>query len=278
MLLRNIILEKLFSTPANTNPDLRNTPFFNILRASPSLSKFCADFSRRHSANSSIPKDLEIESGFFSDPDQTTKNHPTLEPAKGPDSMPINQNIRICTHIKVNGTRCGSPALREEVFCYFHQRMIRGVRTPARSRIHPIAMLEDKQSIQVSLMEIINALVRNHIDVGRARLILRALYIAARNSQRVSFEPFYREVVTEVPEYPAAPPSGPFAIAAIQAEALAYINTPQEEESEDERLNAYFNKPVESQQRKPPSKRKKTTRQPPNSADWDTPHVSAEVM
>ena len=31
-------------------------------------------------------------------------------------------NIRRCQHIKVNGTQCGSPALREEKCCYFHMR------------------------------------------------------------------------------------------------------------------------------------------------------------
>ena len=48
--------------------------------------------------------------------------------------MPLNQNIRVCTHIKVNGVPCGSPALHGEIFCYFHQRMIRGVPTPPKSR------------------------------------------------------------------------------------------------------------------------------------------------
>ena len=174
--------------------------------------------------------------------------------------MAVHPHSRICTHIKVNGTRCGSPALREEVFCYFHQRMIRGVPMPAKSHIHPIAILEDEASIQASLMEIINALVRNHIDVGRARLILRALYIAARNSRRANFQPYYGRVVTEVPEYPAAPPSGPFTAVVEQAAALAQINIPQEEESEDERLAAYFSKPVETQQRKPPVRAKKAAR------------------
>jgi hypothetical protein len=88
--------------------------------------------------------------------------------------MAVHHNFPVCTHIKVNGIRCGSPALRQEVFCYFHQRMFRGVPTPPKSRLHPMAMLEDEQSIQASLLEIINALVRNHIDVPRARLIMRA--------------------------------------------------------------------------------------------------------
>jgi hypothetical protein len=260
MLLREIILEKLLYTPSGTEFDIRNTLFFNILCANPLLARFYADLFRRHGANPSIIKDLETRSGIFFDPDQST-NDPTSEPSKGSTTMAVNPNTRVCTHIKVNGTRCGSPALREEIFCYFHQRMIRGVRTPPKSRLHPIALLENKESIQASLMEIINALVRNHIDVNRARLILRALYVAVKNAPHTNFEPFYRNVVTDVPEYPAAPPAtGPFAMVMVQAEALAHINTPQEEASEAERIDRRYSAPLEATQRKPPSKIRKAAR------------------
>ncbi len=145
--------------------------------------------------------------------------------------MAIIPGTRVCTHIKVNGIRCGSPSLRQEVFCYFHQRMIRGVRTPPKSRLHPIANFEDAQSIQASLMEVVNALVRNHIDVPRARLILRALSIAVRNSSKSHFDCWQSDMVKEVPEYPAAPPAArPLAVAAAQAAALASISTPKQEE------------------------------------------------
>src|SRR6202035_4071731 len=148
---------------------------------------------------------------------------------------------RVCTHIKVNGIRCGSPALRQEVFCYFHQRMIRGVRTPPKSRLHPIANFEDEEAIQASLMEVVNALVRNHIDVPRARLILRALSIAARNATKVRFDCFESDMVKEVPEYPAAPPvAGPFAVPTAQAAALTNISKPQKDESEHDRLASAF--------------------------------------
>ncbi|MFZ0297261.1 MAG: hypothetical protein WAM13_02825, partial [Candidatus Sulfotelmatobacter sp.] len=118
--------------------------------------------------------------------------------------MPLNQNIRVCTHIKVNGVPCGSPALHGEIFCYFHQRMIRGVRTPSKSRLHPIALIENEEGIQASLMEVINALVRNTIDFRRAQLILRALHIAVKNSPRVHFNIYKDEMIREVPDYPAA--------------------------------------------------------------------------
>jgi hypothetical protein len=109
-----------------------------------------------------------------------------------------------CTHIKVTGVRCGSPALRGEQFCYFHQNAHRGVRRPQQSRLHPIALIEDEESIQYALMEVINALMRNTIDLKRATLILRALHIAVKNASRVKYGIQGMNAVTKIPEY--APP------------------------------------------------------------------------
>src|SRR4029077_15747904 len=135
-------------------------------------------------SNSNQINNLPTRSEIFSNPDP-----------KGVNPMSVNKNTRVCTHVKVNGVPCGSPALRGEVFCYFHQRMIRGVRTPPKSRLHPIALIEDASSIQASLMEIINAVVRNQIDIARARVVLRALHIAVRNSKAASFDVFRNNVV-----------------------------------------------------------------------------------
>ena len=178
--------------------------------------------------------------------------------------MAVNPNTRACTHIKVNGIRCGSPSLRQEVFCYFHQRMIRGVRTPPKSRLHPIANFEDAQAIQASLMEVVNALVRNQIDVPRARLVLRALSIAARNASKTRFDCWQSDMVKEVPEYPAAH-VGPFAIATVQAAALTSISTPQEDESEQERLSIAFHTAPANVPRKPPASVKAAPRSRPAS-------------
>jgi len=238
MLLRKIIFEKLLATPAGTEFDIRNTLVFNILCANPLLARFYADLFRRHGANPSLIKDLETRSANFFSPDQSTRNA-TPKPAKGSNNMAVNPNTRVCTHIKVNGIRCGSPSLRQEVFCYFHQRMIRGVRTPPKSRLHPIANFEDTQAIQVSLMEVVNALVRNQIDVPRARLVLRALSIAARNASKTHFDRWQSDMVKEVPDYPAAPPvAAPFAVATAQAAAVTNISKPQEDNSEHDSEHA----------------------------------------
>jgi hypothetical protein len=115
-----------------------------------------------------------------------------------------------CTHIKVTRVRCGSPALKGEQFCYFHQNAIRSVRRPKQSRLHPIALIEDEESIQYALMEVINALMKNTIDLKRATLILRALHIAVKNASRVRFGFEGMNAVKQVPEYAPPPDNADF--------------------------------------------------------------------
>src|ERR1700726_3049225 len=177
-------LQEYISTLDPALQSIAKSHLLNIFHVNPWLSRFYADSLDLLASNSNQINNLQTRSELSSNPDP-----------KGPDPMfpnkplnkPLHKNTRTCTHIKVNGVPCGSPALRGEAFCYFHQRMIRGVATPPKSRLHPIAHIEDEESIQTSLMEIINALCRNTIDLPRAQLILRALYIAVRNSPRVHF-------------------------------------------------------------------------------------------
>jgi hypothetical protein len=217
MIRRRPTLPEYLSTLNPTELAIAKSHLLNIFRANPWLSRFCADSLQIIDSNSNQINNL---------PTRSEKNF-NLDP-KGVNPMPLNQNIRVCTHIKVNGVPCGSPALRGEVFCYFHQRMIRGVRTPTKSRLHPIALIENEEGIQASLMEIINALVRNTIDFRRAQLILRALHIAVKNSPRVHFNIYKDEMIHEVPNYPAAPAAPKPASAALtQAGALARIPRPK---------------------------------------------------
>jgi hypothetical protein len=146
-------------------------------------------------------------------------------------------HTKTCTHIKVTGVRCGSPALYGEQFCYFHQHAHRGVRKPAQSRLHPIAILEDEESIQSALMEVINALMRNTIDLKRATLILRALHIAVKNAHRVKFAVHGRESVREVPEYAEPAPAEPA--------RSTYRSAEEERADKNQLLAQYFGVPAE---------------------------------
>jgi hypothetical protein len=174
-------------TPDQSKPlttlraELKSLVLKNLF-ASPLLARFYADLVISNAPNSNAAKIL-------------ARNYQKIIDRI---SMP---NSKTCTHIKVTGVRCGGPALRGEQFCYFHQNAHRGVRRPPHSRLHPIALLESEESIQASLMEVINGLIRNTLDVKRAELIIRALGIAVRNARRVKFDSEVNARVREVPQY-----------------------------------------------------------------------------
>src|SRR5277367_2330139 len=122
-----------------------------------------------------------------------------------PKPLPPHPNVRNCTHIKVTGQRCGSPALRGEFFCYFHTRVIKGVQQRVDMRLDSIALLEDCESIQLSIMHVVDGLVKGTLETPRARLILEALRIAARNAKNVCFDTIHesekQSMVRHVPDY-----------------------------------------------------------------------------
>jgi len=123
-----------------------------------------------------------------------------------PIPLPKRPNVRHCTHIKVTGQRCGSPALRGEFFCYFHTRVIKGVQQRVDMQLHPIALLEDSEAIQLSLMHVVDGLWKGTLEPIRARLIIQALRIAARNAVHARFDDCYydedeQRMVREVPDY-----------------------------------------------------------------------------
>ncbi len=115
--------------------------------------------------------------------------------------MPLHPNVRQCTHIKITGHRCGSPALKQEYFCYFHTRMIKGVQTRVDSQIEPIALIENAEAIQAALMHMIDAVLKGTIDNKRANIVLKALHIAVRNSRNAHFDICRHDMVREVPNY-----------------------------------------------------------------------------
>src|SRR5947207_12266985 len=88
-------------------------------------------------------------------------------------TQPFSLNIQRCRHLKVNCTQCGSPALKDHRFCYFHQRWHEQklVINSARRVPHPtrgslggsrktlsLPVLEDANAIQLSVMQIMQML------------------------------------------------------------------------------------------------------------------------
>jgi len=107
-------------------------------------------------------------------------------------------SLAICQHVKPGGEACGSPALRDHNYCYYHVGLRKAVPTttmfvranPYRKDSDPYAIfdlpfLEDAAAIQIGFMQLIQAVAGEEIDVRRAKLILSALHGAAANLRKM---------------------------------------------------------------------------------------------
>jgi hypothetical protein len=108
-----------------------------------------------------------------------------------------------CQHLKTNGTQCGSPALRRNRFCYFHKRyQEERIRLNVDRRRRGTAtfflpVLEDANSIQMSLMQIVRLLLTGQIEHKTASLLLYALQTASANLRLTNFKPWVHEVILD---------------------------------------------------------------------------------
>jgi hypothetical protein len=104
-------------------------------------------------------------------------------------------SIPRCEHLKVNGTQCGSPALKRNHFCFFHKRwhetrIVLNANRARRARAAlDLPVLEDANSIQVSLMQVMRLILSGQVDPKIAGLLLYALQTASSNLSRINFEP-----------------------------------------------------------------------------------------
>jgi hypothetical protein len=134
-------------------------------------------------------------------------------------------STEICRHIRVNGTRCGSPAISGRSFCYFHIHIARRHRSVTQRStqqeaiptvIHPLNSdgdrqreplvaeyfvpsrgaltldlppLEDCESIQMALSMLITAMAQNRIDPKRATPLLYGLQVASVHARSLPREP-----------------------------------------------------------------------------------------
>jgi len=106
-----------------------------------------------------------------------------------------------CQHIKVNGTQCGSPALRRNRFCFFHKRFQDeriNLSTDRRRRgaaTFILPVLEDANSIQMAIMQIMRLILTGQIEHKTASLLLYALQTASTNLRSTKFEPRMHQVI-----------------------------------------------------------------------------------
>ena len=105
--------------------------------------------------------------------------------------MPDTTKSFQCRHIHTTGRRCGSPSLRGEHLCYFHDTSRRpGAKADAEAIAagYPIKLpvlhfdsFEDRPSVQHCLLEVMNRIACGAIDRKLAGILLYGLQIAANN-------------------------------------------------------------------------------------------------
>ena len=92
-------------------------------------------------------------------------------------TAPQPQVPAICEHIKDNGFRCGSPALRGRHFCYFHSRAHHPVgRFGRRNYRSPI--VDTIESLQIATTHVMQALATGDVPTKQANSMLYAISLA----------------------------------------------------------------------------------------------------
>jgi hypothetical protein len=85
--------------------------------------------------------------------------------------MPIHESIRRCIHIKVNGDQCGSPAVTNMPYCYFHAEV------KHKRREFKLPAIENSADVQRAITEVIRAIIEGTLDRSRAGQILYGLQL-----------------------------------------------------------------------------------------------------
>jgi hypothetical protein len=111
----------------------------------------------------------------------------------------------LCRHLKTNGLQCGAAALTTSVYCYFHNNLHqrhRGFRHTEATRNYLIpgqhvelTTLEDRDSVQLALSIVINALATGQLETRRATALLYGLQVASANAVNLDLRPSPSEVV-----------------------------------------------------------------------------------
>ncbi len=111
-------------------------------------------------------------------------------------------NVKRCQHIKTNGTQCGSPGLKEDKFCFYHQAnqaeraKVKGADGKGIEILVPV--FEDASSIQTMVRRVAILLLEDKIDGKKAGQLLYALQIASANLRQIKEEkPRAEQVVVE---------------------------------------------------------------------------------
>jgi hypothetical protein len=102
-----------------------------------------------------------------------------------------------CQWVRQDGTSCGSPQMKQHIYCFAHMQM-----AEARDLMLRLPPPEDPNAIQVGLMRIQKAVIDDTISMKKAGLLLYSMQLALTNVGRTTFgrakdEEMVRETVDE---------------------------------------------------------------------------------
>jgi hypothetical protein len=93
-----------------------------------------------------------------------------------------------CQFIKSDGTRCGSPAMKNKRLCYFHEQTADSRRRKGSAQAAPrrfqLPVLEDDRAIQMAVTNVCRCLVNDALDAKRATTLLYGLQVASSALRR----------------------------------------------------------------------------------------------
>src|SRR4051812_46061125 len=107
--------------------------------------------------------------------------------------MPIPSHIPRCQYVRTNGVRCGSPSLKNRVFCYYHFKA--SCPPPVSCEITPV---ETADGIQIAIGNVLQALENDRVDIKKAIAMLYGLQTASANLKYTNAQPNWDEVETEL--------------------------------------------------------------------------------
>src|SRR5271168_2887470 len=148
----------------------------------------------------------------------------------------------LCRHIKTNGTQCEAPSLSDGQWCFFHSRLhqrhsrFRPIEVASDSivRAQPVHLsaLEDRESVQVALSVVINALASGQMEPRHATALLYGLQIASNNASGLHTEPSANTIVRSIePSTEGLDLAQP---GALETDDLYHFNEDDDEEEEEE--------------------------------------------
>src|SRR5579859_1629961 len=82
-----------------------------------------------------------------------------------------------CAHIHANNLPCGSPAMKDATFCYFHSEARKIAETAAAQAVQ-MPVLDDHHGLQLAVMRVCSLLANKQIEEKAARAIFDGLRLA----------------------------------------------------------------------------------------------------